>query len=189
MSVWGRHSASDERVRRRRRDVARRLLRAECGQALVEMALVLPILVLLSLGALELARGTSYWLTANHVANEAARWASVGTLPACTDSWHAGNSTSATTTPDETAFQAYMTCTLDRAHVIDATTNESASRKVCVNLPAGSTTGSPALAIATISWPIPLVGSVTISGTATLRLEQPANSTFAAGAPAQWTCP
>jgi len=53
----------------------------EGGVAIVEFALVLPLLLLLFLGMLDFGRAFNYWLTENHLANEAARWAIVGRSP------------------------------------------------------------------------------------------------------------
>lgn len=46
----------------------------ERGVALVEFALILPVLVLLVFGVLDFGRAINYWLDANHLANEGARW-------------------------------------------------------------------------------------------------------------------
>jgi Flp pilus assembly protein TadG len=56
-------------------------LRQEDGQALVEFALVLPWIVLLLFGALDLAKAYSYWTDSTHLANVGARFAAVGTVP------------------------------------------------------------------------------------------------------------
>jgi Flp pilus assembly protein TadG len=56
-------------------------LRREDGQALVEFALVLPWLVLLLFGAIDLAKAYSYWNDSTHLANVGARFAAVGTVP------------------------------------------------------------------------------------------------------------
>ena len=49
------------------------------GQSLVEMALTLPILVLLLFGILELGRMLDAWIVATNAAREGARYAAVGT--------------------------------------------------------------------------------------------------------------
>lgn len=56
-------------------------LRPDSGQALVEMAVVLPILVVIVLGILDFGRAINYWNDETHVANLAARYAAVGQLP------------------------------------------------------------------------------------------------------------
>lgn len=62
---------------RRRVPAFRRRLRSERGQAMVEFALVLPLLVLLVVGMLEFGRAINYWLDVNHLASEGARIAAV----------------------------------------------------------------------------------------------------------------
>ncbi len=52
--------------------------RDERGQALLEMALVLPILILLLLGVVELGQVTYSYITVNNAARAGARVASVG---------------------------------------------------------------------------------------------------------------
>ncbi len=55
------------------------ILRSEKGQALVEMALALPLLIFLSLGTLEVGRVIHAYLIVNHAAREGAR---IGSLSA-----------------------------------------------------------------------------------------------------------
>jgi Flp pilus assembly protein TadG len=57
--------------------VVRRLRPAQ-GQALVEFALVVPVLVLAIAGILDLSRAMNYQNDETHLANEAVRYASVG---------------------------------------------------------------------------------------------------------------
>lgn len=47
----------------------------------MEFALVLPVLLLIIVGLLQFGRAFYYWITTNHVANEAARWAAVDRSP------------------------------------------------------------------------------------------------------------
>jgi len=49
----------------------------ECGSAITEMALLVPLIVLLTLGAFELGRGVWTKHTLSHISREAARYASV----------------------------------------------------------------------------------------------------------------
>jgi len=53
----------------------------EAGVALVEFALVLPLLLLLLLGALDFGKAFNYWIDETHLSNEAARWAAVNKNP------------------------------------------------------------------------------------------------------------
>ena len=53
----------------------------ENGAALVEFALVLPILVLLLFSMLDFGKAFNYWIDETHLANEGARWAAVNKNP------------------------------------------------------------------------------------------------------------
>lgn len=54
---------------------------AEDGVALVEFALILPVLVLLLFGMLDFGKAFNYWIDQTHLANEGARWAVVNKNP------------------------------------------------------------------------------------------------------------
>jgi Flp pilus assembly protein TadG len=55
--------------------------RDERGVALVEFALVLPVLALLLLGIFDFGRALNYWIDETHLASEAARYAAVNQNP------------------------------------------------------------------------------------------------------------
>jgi len=55
--------------------------RDEQGQALVEFALVLPIILALLFGIIEIGRAYNYWVNQTHLANQAARFATVDHRP------------------------------------------------------------------------------------------------------------
>jgi hypothetical protein len=76
-----RHQRSTNRIRRTRR--AARLAGAEDGQALVELALVLPVLLLLVFGIVQLSLAASLANDETHLANEVARYAVVNEDPLC----------------------------------------------------------------------------------------------------------
>jgi hypothetical protein len=59
----------------------RRKLRGTKGQSFVELALILPIVLFLLLGVVDLGKAISYWLDSSHIANEGARYAVVGSCP------------------------------------------------------------------------------------------------------------
>jgi hypothetical protein len=54
-----------------------RIGREEHGQSLVELAVVLPVLLLLLLGIMDFGRAFNYWITETQVASEGARRAAV----------------------------------------------------------------------------------------------------------------
>lgn len=58
-----------------------RPLRSERGQAMAELALVLPLLLMVLIGILEFGRIFNYWIDTTHLANETARWAVVDRVP------------------------------------------------------------------------------------------------------------
>ena len=135
------------------------LVRREDGVAMVEFALVLPLLLLLIFGILEFGRAFNYWIDANHLANVAARFAAVDTNPGA----HDGQS-----------LQAWIDAQGDTAEMRGAS-------QVCIDFPDGSAqVGDPVEARVTVdfNW-MPLmdnalgVGSTSLSGTATMRLERP----------------
>jgi Flp pilus assembly protein TadG len=59
----------------------RRLRADENGVALVEFALVLPLLLVLLLGMIDVGKAVNYWNDETHLANEAARYAAVNNSP------------------------------------------------------------------------------------------------------------
>ena len=59
--------------------------RGERGQATVEFAIVLPLVLLLIVGIVEFGTAFNYWISLNHISNEGSRWTSVDRLPAYTD--------------------------------------------------------------------------------------------------------
>ena len=64
-------------------DSRRCLASDERGVALVEFALVLPLILLLMLGMIDFGKAFNYWNDETHLANEAARQAVVDNCPSC----------------------------------------------------------------------------------------------------------
>ncbi|MBS4021937.1 MAG: pilus assembly protein [Dethiobacter sp.] len=56
----------------------RTLMKSQQGQAIVEMALVLPIIILLLMGIFEMGRVGNAYLTVTHAARHGARYGAVG---------------------------------------------------------------------------------------------------------------
>jgi Flp pilus assembly protein TadG len=161
----------------------RRLLRrapSERGQALVELALVIPILMLVLLGIFDFGRAVNYWNDENQLAEQAARVAAVGSLP--------------TTGPcaNQSNLVSFVQCQagLDSGTLASGTTGgqagiQSPGVKVCVTTAkdtSGNTViGNPVTVTinAAYNWlalPKFLGGSttiapITLTGTATMRLE------------------
>ncbi len=65
------------------RSNGRPTLGEERGQGLVEFALILPLLILLILGMVDVGKAINYWNDETHLANEAARYAAVNSCTPC----------------------------------------------------------------------------------------------------------
>jgi Flp pilus assembly protein TadG len=134
----------------------------ESGAALVEFALVLPVLLLLLFGMLEFGRAFNYWIDETHLANEGARWAAVNKNP--------GSGT----------LQQYIQQQANTAELRDGgTTSVPSPLEICITFPNGTANvGDPVhvTASATYNW-LPFLGTrlgvtqTTISGSSTMRLE------------------
>jgi len=131
--------------------------RSESGQAAVEFALVLPLLVLIIIAILHFGKVMNYWLDLNHVASEGARKVAVNTY--ATDS----------------EYEAYIRGRLETGELrTGGTTSVPAAATVAVCLPAGSRlVGDPVTVQVAVGYSLPFIGTaVTLRGTATMRLEQ-----------------
>jgi Flp pilus assembly protein TadG len=165
-----------ERVHRK--SVARALrrggrrARSEKGVALVEFALLLPVLALLLFGMLDFGKAFNYWIDETHLANEGARWAVVNKNPNSSGS-----------------LQQYIRSQATTPELRDGGTSSVAGPlSVCITFPAGtSNVGDPVNVTVetTYQWMGLIadrisVASSTIRGSATMRLEaQP--TTYTAG--------
>jgi Flp pilus assembly protein TadG len=144
--------------------------RSEKGVALVEFALLLPVLALLLFGLLDFGKAFNYWIDETHLANEGARWAVVNKNP----------NTSGT-------LQQYIRSQATTPELRDGGTSSVAGPlSVCISFPSGtSTVGDPVKVTVetTYNWMGLIadrisVASSTIRGSATMRLEaQPTNYT------------
>jgi len=68
-------------AQRKQQRLMRRLTSDERGVALVEFALVLPILLLILFGVIEFGKAFTMWIDETHLANAAARYAAVNKAP------------------------------------------------------------------------------------------------------------
>ena len=144
--------------------------RSEKGVALVEFALLLPVLALLLFGLLDFGKAFNYWIDETHLANEGARWAVVNKNP----------NTSGT-------LQQYIRSQATTPELRDGgTSSVSGPLSVCITFPSGtSNVGDPVNVTVetTYNWLGLIadrisVASSTIRGSATMRLEaQPTNFT------------
>jgi Flp pilus assembly protein TadG len=135
----------------------RTLRESERGQAVVELALVLPILLLILVGIVELGRAVNNWNNDTNLANVVARYAIVGKKP------------SSTACPGEQTAETFVAC--------EAKNEGLGSTKVCIKAPAGAKAGEP-LEVKVESkykWLSYLhfkATEATLTGHATMRLEQ-----------------
>jgi Flp pilus assembly protein TadG len=142
--------------------VRRSRLGAEDGTALVEFALILPILALLLFAMLDFGKAFNYWIDETHLASEGARWAVVNRNPG-------GGS-----------LQEYIRQQATTPELRDGGTSSIANPvQVCISFPSGtSNVGDPVLVTvsATYHW-LPILGGrigiaqTTITGSSHMRLE------------------
>jgi Flp pilus assembly protein TadG len=148
------------------------------GTALVEFALVLPLLLLVLFGVLDFGKAFNYWNDETHLAAEGARWAEVDSNP--------GGSGQ--------TLQQYIQQQADSGELRSNAT-------VCVSFPSNPDTGTSGqvgdpvtvTVSSTYDW-LPFVSaqagltpSTTIRGTATMRLEAPPTN-FGAGSGGTGSC-
>ncbi len=147
--------------------------RSESGQAITELAIVLPVLLLIILGILDFGRAVNDWNDETHVANLAARYAAVGSLPT--------SGTCGTSNPNVTSIQTFVACEVG----IDSRALQNGSgggngpqtvaTTVCV--PSNSQFQSVRVDVTTNYQWIPYLGITTttspVSGSATQEIEAP----------------
>ncbi len=142
----------------------------EAGVALVEFALVLPILLLLLFGIVEFGKAFNYWIDETHLAASGARWAVVNKNPG-------------------------PGATLQESVQQQASTGELQAAAVCISFPNGTTNvGDPVRVTVAYSYNwIPFIANetglapITLRGSATMRLEA-RPTTYAAGSGGTGTC-
>jgi len=134
----------------------------DSGAALIEFALVLPLLLLLVFGIVDFGRAINYWIDETHLANEAARFAAVGRNPDDPGNFQ-----------DWIASQAVTKELREGSDSIDG-----GGLEVCLEFPNGPQVGEPleVTVSATFNW-MPFLNAETgltstdITGSSTMRLE------------------
>ena len=147
----------------------RQSLRSESGVALVEFALVLPLVIILFFGLLDFGKAFNYWNNTTHLSNEGARWAAV-------DKSFGG-----------VTLQDYIAGQADTTELRSGGTSSVPSGiQVCVDFPNGtSEVGDPVEVKVKSSYHLMSflgdeidIASVPIESKATMRIEQsPSNYT------------
>ena len=138
-------------------------LKREDGVAMTEFALIVPVFLLIVAGLLAFGRVFFYWIEANHMASETARWAVVDRNPYG---------------PSQT---------LQQHAAQNSTTEFSSDVKVCIDNPSGIVDLGEPLRVR-IQKPfnfVPILGmgQITIRGSSTMRIERLANN----GAPLSYS--
>ena len=174
----------------------RRLRGGESGQAMVEFALILFPLLLLVAGIIQFGIGLNFWLDENRIANQGARWAVVNSWPGCERADGAdtcvNTPTCATPVTSTTngSLASYLEC-----QAISRGLRNSVVASVCypddgdASTPLGAV-GTPVrvrLEAPFTFVPILNIGTITLRGTATMRLEQDQTNRFPAVAPRHLT--
>ena len=141
--------------------------RRDDGVAMTEFALILPIFMVIVAGLLGFGRVFFYWIQANHVANETARWAIVDRNPYAPQTLQQHGANSAST--------EFNTGT-------DQTT-------VCITR-IGTSLGDPLKV--TVAKPfafVPILGvaKITIRASSTMRVERLGNQTTSPATPSEYT--
>jgi Flp pilus assembly protein TadG len=152
----------------------RRVRREEHGVALVEFALVAPLLLVILFAMLDFGRTFNYWIDATHLANEGARWAVVNKNPASSGT-----------------LQQYIQQQADTDELRNGGSSSVPSAlQVCISFPGGSSAvGNPVQVTASVTYNwLPFLSdqalggltSTTVSSSSTMRLEAPPTN-YAAG--------
>ena len=176
---------ADSRANKARRWL-RFMRRSEDGQAVIELALVLPILLIVVLGIVDFGRATNYWNDENHTAEVGARYAAVGNPP----NWASFPATGSCAQPSTLVTLVRYEACLDSPELVNGaspTGIQSPGIAVCVTIPSTNAAGDPITVKVTggYKWfPLPKVlggnsiplNTITLTGSATMRLEAPAQS-------------
>lgn len=145
---------------------------AEDGQALVEFALVLPLVLVLIMGILWFGRAFNYSIDQTHLANEAARDAAVNSWP---------GSTSGTT------LQSYILSQVTTGELKSGSTDVPNPAAMNICFPNGtSNVGDPVKITINSTFhflPILKLANTGISGSATMRIEVPPTNYSATQSP------
>ena len=139
----------------------RSLRQQENGQTLIEFALVLPILILVSLAIVDFGKALNYWNDATHITAEGARYAAVNGKP---------NPASPLT------LQAQLLAQADTGELRNGGTDSvETAPQVCITFPNGTAQrGDPVRVSMTFryAWlPLLDVAATDITSTAVMRLE------------------
>jgi Flp pilus assembly protein TadG len=147
-----------------------RRARDERGTAIAELALVLPILLVVLLGTLDAGKAFNYWIDSTHLANEAARYAAVHKSPVSSGSC--------------SSYGPNPPCQTLEAAIKSQGTTQQLKDAITVCVKTTGTVGDPVevKVSSTYNWLQFLIGkgfgpTSTIQGKATMRVEVAHNAT------------
>lgn len=173
-------------ARRSRPSGLERLRVREDGQALVEFALVAPLLLAIVSGIIYFGIGLNLWLDMNRVANQGARQAAVNHWPAQCQRGEPSCLNSDDATPCATVMATGSRARLQ--HVLRCQTRNNATATVCYpgKTAATATIGDPVTVKVAAPFEIFFMKrlAITLTGSATMRLEQQPTLITNAGGPA-----
>jgi Flp pilus assembly protein TadG len=144
------------------------------GQALVEFALVAPLLLMIVFGIIYFGIGLNTWLDMNRVANQGARQAAVNHWPTQCPRGETSCNTSTSATPCNTVMATNSKARLQ--DVLRCQTRNNATATVCYpgKTPGTETIGDPVTVKLAAPFELFFMErlTITLTGTATMRLEQ-----------------
>jgi Flp pilus assembly protein TadG len=163
-------------------------IRQERGTALVELAFVLPLVLVLLLGMLDFGKAFNEWIDETHLANEGARLAAVGYLAAdCTSSANPNVCIAQQIQGDADLTE------LKSGRAANNYADAQAAARVCISYPVNPATTTHGLVGDPVQVTVKLhyhwlkylinrvnLATTTIEGKATMRLERRATDTAAA---------
>jgi Flp pilus assembly protein TadG len=147
---------------RRGETVFLRRLRDQKGQALIEFALLIPVLLLIVGGIIQFGKAFSYWSQMNNVAAETARQVVVNHLPS-------------NTTPNKADFRTFAYARINGAELRDLIAPDDDHIKICYTPDPGAQSGEVKVAVTTDKFqilPFVHIAPFNLTSKATMRLEQ-----------------
>jgi len=163
-------------------------MREQKGVALTELALVLPLLLVLLLGMLDFGKAFNEWIDETHLANEGARLAAVNYCPDTTQADCGWAAKGCPTTGQNACLAWYVGKDADVAELKgtgragDSYAPAQNAAQVCIKYPDGASTavGSPVAVTVQVQyhWLNYLTSRISLAttpilGSATMRLESP----------------
>jgi Flp pilus assembly protein TadG len=139
---------------------------SEEGVALIEFALVLPFLLLIIFGMVDLGKAVSYWNDETHLANQAARYAAVNSCSACDTAGQTINQyVKSQAETNQLATSAILTIQFTGP-------NTNGSKNHCIGQPVKVIVSYDYYLLSFVSDRINWIGPIHIRASSTMRLEK-----------------